>query len=105
MGYGFLPFAAPSRRAGRHPLALDRRRAARRGVDIGAPDEAERASVDQVTVEFVDRRVDLTAADEWIELAIVEEHVHRAALLVGVVAADHPFAGTRIVGHADARQQ
>src|SRR5271166_3841083 len=26
-------------------------------------------------------------------------------LLVGVVAADHPFAGERIVGRADARQQ
>src|SRR5882672_10512749 len=103
IGYGLLPFAPPTRRARRHVLALDRRRAARRGVDIGAPDKAERAAVDQVTVEFVDRRVDLAAADERIELAIVEEHLHRAALLVSVIAADHPFAGERIVGRADAR--
>jgi len=53
--------------------------------------KAERAAVDQVTVEFVDRRVDLAAADERIELAIVEEPCHRAALLVRVVAADHPL--------------
>jgi len=74
-------------------------------VAVFAPDKAERAAVDQVTVEFVDGRVDLAAADKRIELAIFEKHLHRTALLVRVVAADHSLAGERIVGRADARQQ
>ena len=61
--------------------------------------------VDHVAVKFVDRRVELAAADERIELAIIEEHVHRTALLIGVVAADHACAGAWIVRRADARQQ
>src|SRR4051812_5572992 len=37
IGASSLPFASPARRAWRHHLAFDRRRAACRGVDIGAP--------------------------------------------------------------------
>ncbi len=44
---------------------------------------------------------DHAAADERIELAIVEEHVHAAAGLVRVVAADHAAARLRIVWRAD----
>ena len=61
--------------------------------------------VEVVAVEVVDHGRQRAGADEGVEDLVVEEHVDRRHGLVGVVLADHAFAGLRVVGLADARQQ
>src|ERR1019366_7954354 len=76
-----LPLPTPARGSMWHRLRLDRRGSGACTPDIGAPD------------------------DERIDLAILEEHLHPAAGLVGIVAAHDTAAGLRIVRRADAGQQ
>ena len=61
--------------------------------------------VEIVAVEVVDHRGERAGADERVHDLVVEEDIHRGHGLVGVVLADHAFAGLRVVGLADARQQ
>ena len=63
------------------------------------------AVIEVVAVEIVDDGGQRAGADEGIHDLVVEEHIHRRHGLVGVVLADHAFAGFRIVGLADAGEQ
>ena len=75
---GRLPCRAPFRRAGRRQRAFDRAGAGLHLADVAAADEAERAVIEIVAVEFVDAHADRAGGDERIEveLRVVEEAVH-----------------------------
>src|SRR3546814_2602293 len=74
--------------------------------DVCSSDLAEIRMVEVVAVEVVDRRTQRAGAHEGIDVPVLAvEHGHGAHGLVGIVAAHHAFAGTRIVGLSDLRPQ
>ena len=70
-----LPFRAPARRARRHGRRLDRPSVGLHLAHVAAADEAVRAMVEIVAVEFVDAHADRAGGDERIEVEflLVEE--------------------------------
>ena len=101
----FFPSGAPARRAMRHGFALDGGCARTRHRDIRAADKSKIRAIEFFAVEIVKLHAGHAAANERIELAVIEEHLDLAAGLIGIVAAHHAGAGLRIVGLADAREQ
>ena len=63
--------------------------------------------IEIIAVEFIDAHADRAGGDERIEIEfrLVEEAVHAGHRLMGVVAADDPGIGDRVIGFADFRQQ
>ena len=72
---------------------------------MATPDESQARMIEVVAVEIVDYRNQGPCPHEPVELLVFEEEGDVAHGLVGVVAADHPFARARIVGLADAGEQ
>src|SRR6185312_8703567 len=102
-----LPFGPPSRGPRRHRRCLDRPSVGLYLTEIAAADEAERAMIEIVAIEFVDTHAYRAGSDEWIEVefCLVEKSIDARHRLVSEIAADDTAVGNRIVRSADLRQQ
>src|SRR5262249_38881718 len=105
LGGGLLPADAPAWRIVRQSAPADRRCAAVRAGEIAAAEEAQARVGEVLAVEVVDDDRHARRAHERIEFPPLEERLATGLELIAVVLADHPLAGLRVVGLADAGQQ
>ncbi|MNZ83472.1 hypothetical protein D3C78_1022010 [compost metagenome] len=101
-----FPAAAPGWGARRQHHLLQRSAAGAGGGDIGAADKAQIGMIEILTVQIVDHRTGGPGTDKGIEVDIlVVEQRNIAVHLIGVILADHAFAGHRVIRFANAGQQ
>src|SRR5262252_8973373 len=104
---GLLPFRSPERRIGRYRLVSEGPLAHLGRDQDAAADKAETAVVEIVALEIGNDGAKTARTHERIEYmsVVVEERHEGRRAMPREVLADHPLAGRRVIGPADARDQ